>query len=131
MVLIDNNFYLDLPTPPVSVAFCIILFPPPPTTPPSLAFKVASPLSLYHPLPTSYPGVVRRPPGISIHPPPVSLFRLYLCPILRACFFRHVPRPFYPSCRPRPDPRSLSVPGGSPVFGPSVFFVYPPISLPL
>ena len=42
---------------------------PPPTTAPPVSILRRRITALYHPLPTSSPGVVRRPPGLCPHPP--------------------------------------------------------------
>ena len=44
----------------------------------------------------------------------------------RACVCRRIPRCSPPRCCPRPEPRSLSTPGGSPATGPSYLCVLPP-----
>ena len=112
--------FLDRPIPPHSTALL------------SVAFNVASPLSLTHsphPLPDWY--VFRLDFFPTRHPPPASLRRSSLHPAPRACFRRRVPRPFAPPCGPRPVPRSLSVPGESSAVILSVSVVSLTLSLPV
>ena len=107
-------------------------YPPhPPPPPPSVSFNVASSIYLYHLLPTSSTGMVRCPPVLCLHPPPTILHRSSLHPAIHACFCFHFLCPFAPPCRPRPVPRSLSVPVGSFIVGTSVLFMSQPLSLPV
>ena len=96
MLLTVNNFIYPCP-PHLSQSlsesnYLLLLLPPLP----SLALKVTSLIYSYHPLFTSESGVVRCPPGLRPHPPPVSLWRSFLLRVTRACFCCHVLRPFHP-----------------------------------
>ena len=95
-LLIVNNFTLTAQ--PVYVVFWIILFllllPPP-----VIIFQRRF-TALSYPLPTSFPDLDNRPPGLFPHLPPLSLYYLSLRPALCACFCCHVPRPFSPPLSP-------------------------------
>ena len=80
------------------------------TASPSIDFHLWSPL-IFHPLPTSSPGAKRRPPGRHLHPQPASL----CCSSLIPAYLHLTPFPVMarsPLYHPRPEPRSLSEPGG-------------------
>ena len=102
--------------PGASISYYFLLLLPPPQ---SLEFNVASPLSSYHPLPTSSSGRLGRPPLLRPHPPPASLCRLSLRPTLCACLCCRVPHPFtpLPALVLRPD--TLRTLGGCPSLVPT------------
>ena len=90
-----------------------------PTSPPSVIVRCRS-TYLSHPLPTSSPSSVLRPPGSRPHLTPAIFRRSYPRPAPHpcACCRSRVRSP--PCCCPRPAPSSLSSPGCSPVTGTSI-----------
>ena len=65
-----------------------------------------------HTLPTSSPGVVRRPHGIHPHLPTSRFCCSSLRHVPHACACLHSCVRSTPCCLPQPAPRYLSVPGG-------------------
>ena len=97
------------------IPFLIVIFHLFPTSYPSVAVPIWSHINI-HPLPTSYPGTNRRPPGRCPHPPPSSLCRSPFAP-WRVPVSAAVPIWVHSLfLRPWPAPRSLSAPEGFPQY---------------
>ena len=126
-MLLALQLILALPAPPVSFGFMyrtIALLPP--TAPSSVAFVILSPLSLCTPDThlLSWRGMSSTytlPTPTIFQPLPLVSLPCATYPLLPLC-----PASIFLSCRPCPDPRSLSDPWGFPV----VFFSVTLVSAP-
>ena len=89
----------------------------PPLLPPPISSGRRRSTSQLHPLPTYFPSPELRPPG-RCPPPPLLASTARSAPRTACLRLPSYYAPFAPPrCLPRPAPRSLLAPGGSPVAG--------------